>query len=78
MAVTVYSKPDCVQCEATKRALTEKQIPFDLVDLTADEKSFAFVMELGYRQAPVVVADDKHWAGFRPDLIAALAVMPKV
>ena len=31
------------------------------------------VTSLGYRQAPVVVAGDSHWAGFRPDMIGALA-----
>ena len=31
------------------------------------------VKELGYLQAPVVVTDDEHWSGFRPDKIDALA-----
>lgn len=29
-------------------------------------------MSLGYLQAPVVVAGDDHWAGFRPDRIKNL------
>lgn len=37
-AVTVYSKPRCVQCEATKRALTKAGINYDEVDLTTNEK----------------------------------------
>ena len=31
------------------------------------------VRELGYLQAPVVVAGDTHWAGFSPDKINNLA-----
>ena len=29
-------------------------------------------MALGYLQAPVVVAGNVHWSGFRPDRIKAL------
>ena len=32
-----------------------------------------YVMALGYLQAPVVVAGNEHWSGFRPDRIKALA-----
>ncbi|MBD3788551.1 MAG: glutaredoxin-like protein NrdH [Sphingomonadales bacterium] len=73
MSITVYSKPACVQCTATTRALAAKGLDFDLIDLTEDDAALARVTELGYRQAPVVMTADDHWAGFRPDKIAALA-----
>lgn len=72
MNITVYSKPACVQCTATIRALAAKGIEFDLIDLVEDEDALARVTELGYRQVPVVMTADDHWAGFRPDKIAAL------
>lgn len=72
--VTVYAKPSCVQCTATKRALTKAGIAFDLVDITTDETARDYVMSLGHLQAPVVVTDDDHhWSGFRPEQIKALA-----
>jgi glutaredoxin-like protein NrdH len=73
MSITVYSKPACVQCTATTRALNARGLAFDVVDLTEDTDAFARVSEMGYRQAPVVVAGDAHWSGFRPDLIGQLA-----
>ncbi len=73
MSITVYSKPACVQCTATTRALDAKGIPYDIVDLTEDDSAMTRVTELGYRQAPVVVAGSEHWSGFRPDMIAQLA-----
>ncbi len=73
MTITVYSKPSCVQCTATYRALDRAGLPYDVVDLSADELALAQVMELGYQQAPVVFAGDEHWAGFRPDRIKATA-----
>lgn len=72
MAVTVYSKPACVQCTATTRALDAKGIDYDVVDLTKDPEAMAKVTELGYRQAPVVISGDDHWAGFRPDMIGKI------
>lgn len=71
--ITVYSKPACVQCTATTRELDRKGISYEYIDLTKDMKAMATVGELGYRQAPVVVVGDDHWAGFRPDKIAQLA-----
>jgi glutaredoxin-like protein NrdH len=73
MTVTVYTKPACVQCNATYRALDGKGIEYEIFDVSEDEKALAMVKELGYMQAPVVVAGDEHWSGFRPDKIAELA-----
>ncbi|PIE14082.1 MAG: NrdH-redoxin [Rhodobacterales bacterium] len=73
MSITVYSKPACVQCTATTRALDAKGISYDVVDLTEDDSAMTRVTELGYRQVPVVVAGSDHWSGFRPDMIAQLA-----
>lgn len=71
--ITVYSKPSCVQCTATTREMDRKGIEYQYVDLTEDSEAMQVVTNMGYRQAPVVVAGDDHWAGFRPDKISALA-----
>ncbi|ETZ38104.1 nrdH-redoxin [Mycobacterium intracellulare MIN_052511_1280] len=46
---------------------------YQTIDITADAEARNYVMALGYLQAPVVVAQDTHWGGFRPDRIKALA-----
>lgn len=73
--VTVYSKPTCVQCSATRRALPANGIDYEEVDVTTNDAALEYVTEeLGYSAAPVVVVDDhNHWSGFRPDLISNLA-----
>lgn len=73
MTVTLYSKPACVQCDATKRALDKQGIAYTIIDLSEDAAALEMVTGMGYRQAPVVVAGSDHWAGFRPDKIGALA-----
>jgi glutaredoxin-like protein NrdH len=73
MAITVYTKPACVQCSATFRALDKNGIvDYDTVDISVDSQARDYVMSLGYLQAPVVIAGDDHWSGFRPDRIKAL------
>lgn len=73
MSITVYTKPACVQCNATKKALDRVGLEYDLVDISADEEARDYVMALGYVQAPVVEANGEHWSGFRPDRIKGLA-----
>lgn len=73
MSVTVYTKPACVQCTATYRALEQRGIEFNVVDLSQDQEAYNTILGLGYRQVPVIVTADDHWAGFRPDKINALA-----
>lgn len=72
MSVIVYSKPSCVQCTATYRALERKGVNYRVIDLSEDQEAFDRVRGLGYMQVPVVVAGEQHWAGFRPDMISAL------
>lgn len=73
MSIIVFSKPACVQCTATTRALDAKGVEYSVVDLTEDAAALERVTALGYRQAPVVMAGDLHWSGFRPDMIARVA-----
>ena len=73
MTVTVYTKPACVQCNATYKALDKAGIAYEKVDISLDTEARDYVMALGYLQAPVVVTDDEHWSGFRPDKIEALS-----
>ena len=66
MVVTVYTKPQCVQCNMTYRALDAKGISYTKVDITEDAQALEMVKSLGYMQAPVVIAGDEHWSGFQP------------
>ena len=73
MAITIYSKPNCVQCTATYRAMDKAGLSYETVDISLDAQALEQVKSLGYAQAPVVVAGEDHWSGFRPDKIAELA-----
>ncbi|WP_448811710.1 glutaredoxin-like protein NrdH [Agromyces bauzanensis] len=79
-SITVYTKPECVQCTATCRALDSAGLEYTVVDLWTDATAMSYVTDdLGYRQAPVVVVDDHgHWSGFRPDHINRIAKAEQV
>ena len=72
MTVTVYEKGDCTACVNTKRKLDQEGISYDTGDLIEPAKLTA-TKALRYMSAPVVVAGDDHWSGFRPDKINELA-----
>ncbi|GAY15059.1 redoxin NrdH [Mycobacterium sp. shizuoka-1] len=73
MTITVYTKPACVQCNMTYKALDKEGLSYDVVDISEDAEARDYVMAMGYLQAPVVVAGGDHWSGFRPDRIKALS-----
>ena len=73
MAITVYTKPACVQCTATKRALDKAGLEYTTVDITEDAAAADHLKALGFLSAPVVITDDDAWTGYRPDSVKALA-----
>ena len=78
MRITIYTKNNCVQCNATKNALDRQGIASQLINLDSQPEAIDNLKSLGYRQVPVVMADDDHWSGFRPDKIASLRQLAAV
>lgn len=55
-AYTVYTKPDCPQCDKTKAYFDAGGISYTAVDITEMPAALEYIVEeLGYSQAPVVV-----------------------
>ncbi|MEO7015106.1 MAG: glutaredoxin domain-containing protein [Leifsonia sp.] len=72
-SVKVYELAGCQQCRMTKVKLDEEGVSYTVVNLSEDESALAHIKALGHLQAPVVETTTASWAGFRPDLIKALA-----
>jgi glutaredoxin-like protein NrdH len=71
---TVYTKDNCVQCDMTKRLMDKIGVEYETVNISENPAELDRLIEMGYRAAPVVVAEDgESWAGFQPDKITALA-----
>ncbi|SER84314.1 glutaredoxin-like protein NrdH [Corynebacterium cystitidis] len=73
MTITVYTKPACMQCNFTTKALDKAGLDYTLVDISMDDEARDYVLALGHLQAPVVEVNGEHWSGFRPDRIRGLA-----
>ena len=70
--VIVYSNPNCQACEQTKRFLTVKGIEFEAKMISDSPEVFTLIEEKGYSAAPVVVAGEDSWSGFRLDKLNTL------
>ena len=72
--ITVFTLPECVQCDSTKKYLDKNNVDYYVVDLSEDDEAREYVSGLGYKSAPVVVAEKDHWSGFRIDKLNALCI----
>lgn len=72
MRIIIYTRNDCVQCHATKRAIESRGFTFELINLDSNPEAADNLRAQGYRQLPVVVTEQESWSGFRPDLINRL------
>lgn len=70
---TVYVKPACVQCDATKRFLDKAGIDYNTIDITKDAEALDKVLGMGFQAAPIVVTDNDAWSGFNPDKLGEIA-----
>lgn len=68
--ITIHTRPNCPPCVATKRKLAQLGLEYTEVPLT--EESAAAFKAQGYGSAPVVVAGQLAWCGYRPELIEGL------
>lgn len=76
--LTVYSKPNCIQCKMTKIWLDQNKIPYYTVDTEANPEALELLSHYGWQTLPVVAIDDeisdnsKSWSGFQIDKLEAL------
>ena len=69
MSIIIYTRNDCVQCHATKRAMESRGVAFEMVNIDLVPDAADTLRAQGFRQLPVVVAGETSWSGFRPDMI---------
>jgi glutaredoxin-like protein NrdH len=72
MVITLWSKPNCVQCEMTKKEFKKRGIIYRERRLDRSPKAVARFQELGFLSAPIIESDTKRWSGFKLDKIKSL------
>jgi glutaredoxin-like protein NrdH len=74
MKITLWTLPNCVQCDNTKRQLDKRGIQYEVRELNRNPKALERFKELGLLAAPIIETDSKRWSGFRLDKINSLDV----
>lgn len=70
--ITVYVKPACVQCDATKRFLDKHNAEYQTIDITENAEVLEKLLLWGHAAAPVVVTEHSMWSGFQPDKLSTI------
>lgn len=70
--VILYSQPGCPPCYAAKRFLTEREIPFEYKDVSADHAALRELVKLNSQSTPTIVVGDQVLIGFDPDRLEAM------
>lgn len=74
LLVTVYTLPNCIQCDRTKKFLRKEKIRFEEIDLSTNQIARVRVKEeWGFDSAPVVETPFDVWTGFDPKKIKETA-----
>jgi len=71
MKVLIYTTPNCVQCDMTKKQFANAGVAIEEINLDdANPDIAAWIKEAyGFTQAPVVVTEAGAWSGFKLDRI---------
>jgi glutaredoxin-like protein NrdH len=72
MPVTVYTKPDCVQCEYTKKLLDRKMVPYNEINVAEHPVFAEQLRDKGIQTMPYVVTDNDEWTGFKLEKLRGL------
>lgn len=69
--VKIYTTSGCPYCQQAKDYLTEKGVPFEVVDVGKDPQALQEMRKIsgGGRSVPVISVGDEVIIGFEPELL---------
>ena len=73
MAITVYTKPHCPQCDSTKRFLDRLGATYETRAISDNPSIVTQAKERGIMSAPIVVAGEVMFGGFNPDKLREIS-----
>lgn len=76
--IKVWTNPNCVQCEQTKRFLDKKDIDYNVFDLSENKEALQKFIDMGFKSAPIVETDTDIWSGFKIDKLEGLAKLDAI
>ena len=77
MIITLFTTPNCQQCNASKRKLKLLGLPHRLIDVSQSPQDLAQLKSMGYTHAPVTLVEAggvrRHWYGYDPTALESLS-----
>ena len=68
--ITIYSKPNCMACNFSKKYLEDKGIEFKEINVFEDDKALAMLRDKGFSEMPVIDVNGEFHTGFQPNILA--------
>ena len=72
--ITIYSKPNCMACNFSKKYLEDKGVEFKEINVFEDKEALAMLRDKGFSEMPVVDVNGEFHTGFRPEVLARVEV----
>jgi glutaredoxin len=63
--IILYGAPFCANCQAVKRILASKDIPFTYVDIADDEQAADLLASQGFLGLPVMKENSNTYVGLK-------------
>lgn len=74
MCVFLYSKPNCPNCDLTKRDMDILGIEYKVIDLSENPSQAERLIKMGHKSLPVVDTGQQVWSGYNQTKINSLVV----
>ena len=68
--ITIYSKPNCMACNFSKKYLEDKGVEFKEINVFEDKEALAMLRDKGIAEMPVVDVNGEFHTGFQPNVLA--------
>ena len=68
--ITIYSKPNCMACNFSKKYLEDKGVEFKEINVFEDKEALAMLRDKGIAEMPAVDINGEFHTGFQPNILA--------
>ena len=68
--IKVYSKPNCMACNFSKKYLEDRGVEFEEIDVFKNAEALAMLRDKGFAELPVVDVNGEFHTGFQPNILA--------
>lgn len=72
--VKVWTNENCIQCDRTKKFLSDNNIDFLELSLMDNPEQTKQFIDAGFRTAPIVETNSDRWSGFKLDKLKGLVI----